>query len=164
MDDEIDRMGTRLRARRPSLDTSTLARSDRVIRLARYLEIGRREALATRQLEVWEYDVLLALRAAESTAGLSPSALMAASQVASGTVTNRIDRLARRGFVSREPDPNDHRGVLVRLSTTGRRRIDQATTDIAEAESALWNALPQRRREQLTMVLREVLVEIESAG
>lgn len=161
MDDEIDRITERLHAQRPSLDTSTLALSGRVIRLARLLELRRREALAARDVEVWEYDVLIALRAAESREGLSPSALMAASQVASGTVTNRIDRLARRGFVTREPDPNDRRGVLVRLSTAGRRRVDQAAGDVADAEKTVWSAVSERRREQLASVLREVLTTVE---
>jgi DNA-binding MarR family transcriptional regulator len=163
MEDEVDRMSARLQTQRPSLDVSTLALSDRVIRLARHLEIGRREALAARELDVWEYDVLLALRAAESNAGLSPSGLMAATQVASGTVTNRIDRLARRGFVTREPDPADRRGVLVRLSAAGRRRIDHAASDVAAAESATWARIGQRRLDQLTTLLRETLVGIESS-
>jgi DNA-binding MarR family transcriptional regulator len=161
MSDEIDRIIERLHEQRPSLDTSSLALSDRVIRLARNLELGRRQVLAARELEVWEYDVLIALRAADSPHGLSPSALMAASQVASGTVTNRIDRLARRGFVTREPDPSDHRGVLVRLSTAGRRRVDQAATEIAEAEKFLWSTVSERRRDQLTAVLREVLRQLD---
>lgn len=157
MADEIDRVSARLKAQRPSLDTATLAISDRVIRLARHLDAGRRTALAPRELEVWEYDVLLALRAGESAAGLSPGALIGATQVASATTTNRVDRLARRGFVSREPDPNDHRGVLVRLTSAGRRRIEQAAADVAAAERALWSELPERRRTQLTTALREVL-------
>ncbi|MGH8889002.1 MAG: MarR family winged helix-turn-helix transcriptional regulator [Acidothermaceae bacterium] len=157
MADEIDRVSARLHTQRPSLDTATLALSDRVIRLARHLDAGRRDALAARELEVWEYDVLLALRAAESAVGLSPSGLMAATQVASATMTNRVDRLGRRGFVSREPDPADHRGVLVRLTPAGRRRVEQAATDVAAAESGLWGGLPERRQTQLTAALRELL-------
>ena len=161
MTDEIDRASARLHAQRPSLDTTTLALSDRVIRLARHLDSGRRKALAARELEVWEYDVLLALRAAESAAGLSPSELMAATQVASATMTNRVDRLARRGFVSREPDPADHRGVLVRLTTAGRRRVEHAATDVATAERVVWAELPERRRSQLIAALREVLITLD---
>ena len=164
MDDEIDRAAARLRAVRPSLDTSTLGLSERVLRLARHLEIGRREVLRACDIEVWEYEVLMALRSAESPSGLSPSALMAATQVASGTMTNRIDRLVGHGFVTREPDPADRRGVLVRITAAGRRRIDQAAAGIADAEATLWDDLPQRRREQLTMILREMLAAIEASG
>lgn len=143
-------------------DTETLAAS--VIRLARHLELGRRETLAARELDVWEYDVLLALRAAQQPAGLSPSALLAATQVASGTMTNRIDRLARRGLVTREPDPSDRRGVLVRLTTAGRRLSDQARGDVRKAEARALNVLGARKRAQLTAALNEALGAFEPTG
>ena len=162
MDDEIDRVRARLKTQQPAFDTSALALTDRVVRLARHLEIGRRQVLASRTLEVWEYDVLLALRAADSASGLSPSELLAAPQVASGTVTNRVDRLQRRGLVTREPDPSDHRGVLVRLTTAGRRRADQASSAVAAAEGALWANLAERRQTQLTAALREMLSAMEN--
>ena len=162
MDDEISRVIAQLKADRPSLDTETLSLSGRVIRLARHVEVSRREVLAVRDLEGWEYDVLLALRAAGAPHELSPSALMAATQVASGTVTNRIDRLIRRGFVSREPDPADRRGVLVRLSPAGRKRVDLAAADVAKAERELWLGLTPRKRDQLNSLLRELLAGSEA--
>lgn len=161
MADEIERTIARWRAQRPSLDTVPLALSARVIRSARLLEIGRREALAARDLEVWEFDVLAALRAAGTHQQLSPSALMAATQVASGTVTNRIDRLLRRGFVTREPDLDDRRSTLVRLTVAGRRRVDAAATELATAERLAWEALPTRKRDQLSALLREFLHRVE---
>jgi DNA-binding MarR family transcriptional regulator len=157
MDDEIDRITARLQTLRPSLDTKTLALSERVIRLARRLELERRTVLADHALEVWEYDVLLALRCAESSAGSSPGELMAATQVASGTMTNRVDRLVRRGFVTREPDPADLRGVLVRLTTSGRKRTDQATAGITRNEGDIWANLAERRQSQLNAALHEML-------
>jgi DNA-binding MarR family transcriptional regulator len=134
-----------------------------VIRLARHLEIGRRETLAARDIEVWEYDVLVALRAADQPAGLSPGALIAATQVASGTMTNRIDRLARRGLVTREPDPGDRRGVLVRLTTAGRRKADQARADVRKAEAKALGTLGPRKRAQLTSGIAEALGAFEQA-
>jgi DNA-binding MarR family transcriptional regulator len=135
-----------------------------VIRLARHLEIARRETLATRGIEVFEYDVLVALREADRPGGLSPGALIAATQVASGTMTNRIDRLARRGLVTREPDPDDRRGVLVRLTTTGRRKVDQARGDVRKAEARVLGGLGPRKRAQLTAALTEALGAFEPSG
>lgn len=134
-----------------------------VIRLARHLELARRETLAARELEVWEYDVLLALRTTDAKAGLSPGALVGATQVASGTMTNRIDRLARRGLVTREPDPGDRRGVLVRLTPTGRRRVDQARGDVRKAEARMFDALGSRKRQQLNAATAEALGVFECA-
>jgi len=132
-----------------------------VIRLARHLEIGRRETLAAREIDVWEYDVLVVLREADQPAGLSPGALIAATQVASGTMTNRVDRLARRGLVTREPDPNDRRGVLVRLTTAGRRKVDQARGDVRKAEARLLSSLGPRKRGQAAAGIAEALGAFE---
>jgi DNA-binding MarR family transcriptional regulator len=162
MDDEVGRAVARLASTRRSLDAATLELGGRVVRLARHVGKSRRRALAARGLEVWEYDVLLALRAAPSPAGLTPSALLAATQVASGTMSNRIDRLARKGLLTREPDPSDHRGVLVRLSPAGRRRVDQALADVVEADRDLFASLNNRQRGQLSSLLRSLLSVLEN--
>lgn len=166
MEDEVGRAVARLASTRSStrssLDTHTLEVASRLIRLARHLGRARRRALTPRGLEVWEYDVLLALRTAPSSAGLTPSALVAATQVASGTMSNRIDRLARKGLLTREPDPSDRRGVLVRLSPAGRRRVDQALVEVVDADRELLGSLNSRQRGQLDATLRRILSELET--
>ncbi len=137
-------------------------RTSRVIRLARHLELARRDVLASRELDIWEYDVLAALRAAASPHELSPGALVTETQVASGTMTNRIDRLSRRGYVTREPDPADRRGVLVRLTVSGRKRIDLAAADLATAEALAWQQLGARKTDQLDVAVTELIAHLES--
>jgi DNA-binding MarR family transcriptional regulator len=148
--------GEFLREQFPALDLDAVELTDAILRHGRRLEAARTRALAARQLESWEFDVLVALRATPDRNGLSPSALMSAGGVASATVTNRVDRLAGRGLVTREPDPSDRRGVLVRLTSAGRRKADQALAAVAGADAAQWAALPTRRREQLRAVLAEL--------
>jgi DNA-binding MarR family transcriptional regulator len=143
------------------MDESDLALTDSVLRVARHFELLRREVLGARDLEVWEYDVLAALRAAGTPHQLSPSALVNETQVASGTTTNRIDRLTRRGYVTREPDPDDRRGVLVRLTNAGRRKVDTAAADIATSESASWARISDRKREQVASTLEELLAHFD---
>lgn len=137
-------------------------RTSRVIRLARHLELARRDVLAFRELDIWEYDVLAALRAANSPHDLSPGALVNETQVASGTMTNRIDRLSRRGYVTREPDPADRRGVLVRLTASGRKKIDLVAADLATAEALAWQRLGARKTDQLDAVVQELIAHLES--
>ena len=137
-------------------------RTSRVIRLARHLELARRDVLAFRELDSWEYDVLAALRAAGAPHELSPGALLNETLVASGTMTNRIDRLSRRGYVTREPDPADRRGVLVRLTVSGRKKIDMATADLATAEALAWQRLGARKTDQLDAAVEELIAHLES--
>jgi DNA-binding MarR family transcriptional regulator len=136
-------------------------RTSRVIRLARHLELARRDVLAFRELDIWEYDVLAALRAAGSPHELSPGALVTETQVASGTMTNRVDRLSRRGYVTREPDPADRRGVLVRLTLSGRKKIDLVAADLATAEALAWQRLGARKTEQLDTVVKDLIAGLE---
>ena len=49
-------------------------------------------------------------------------------QVHPTSVTNAVDRLQAAGFVRREPDPDDGRGVLVALTDSGAA-IAQAATE-----------------------------------
>ena len=76
----------------------------------------------------------------------------------SGTMTNRVDRLAGRGLVERLPDPNDRRGVLVRLTPEGREAVDGAFEALVEAERELLADLPTRDRNQLANLLRRLMM------
>src|ERR1700723_198465 len=110
--DEVDDLIAAWRQQRPDLDVAPLQVLSRVSRLARHLDIARRGAFAAHGLESWEFDVLSALRRAGPPFPLTPGALLRATLVTSGTMTNRIDRLAAAGLVRREPDPRGKRGGL----------------------------------------------------
>src|SRR5690349_6070486 len=81
-----------------------------------HLDVARRAAFTEHGIERWEFDVLAALRRAGPPYQLSPGRLLKETLVTSGTMTNRVDRLVARELVERLPDPNDRRGVLVRLT------------------------------------------------
>jgi DNA-binding MarR family transcriptional regulator len=76
-------------------------------------------------------------------------------------MTNRIDRLAAAGLVSREPDPRDRRGVLVTLSGRGQAAVDAAFTDLLEREQALLARLGPEQRAVLAGLLRTLLVPFD---
>src|SRR5271170_478374 len=135
--DEVDELVARWRAERPDLDTEPLQVLSRVSRLARHLDRARTAAFATHGRQAWEFDVLSALRRQGPPYQLSPGALLRATLVTSGTMTNRIDRLAGAGLVSRSPDPQDKRGVLVILAGPGLARVDAALADLLARERAL---------------------------
>jgi len=127
--DEVDDLVVAWRAQRPDLDVEPMQVLSRISRLARHLDIARRGAFADHGLESWEFDVLSALRRQGPPFQLTPGALLRATLVTSGTMTNRIDRLAAAGLVRRKPDPRDKRGVLVTLTSQGRQRVDAALAD-----------------------------------
>lgn len=162
MPDDVDAIVAEIAQAFPRLDAEPLSVTARVTRLARHVEFARRQALAPRELEPWEFDVLLALRAQPKPHQLTPTQLITATQVASGTMTNRVDKLVRRSFVSREPDPSDRRGILVRLTATGRRRVDAALPAVLKADESVLEGLSARRREQLPATLAAALAPLDA--
>ena len=161
MQDEVDRLVTAWARERPDLDVQPLEVLSRVTRLARHLDKARRTAFEAHDLEVWEFDVLAALRRAGRPYVLSPGQLLAQTMVTSGTMTNRVDRLEDRSLVQRMPDPADRRGVHVRLTPRGKDRVDAALADLLARERDLLAALPTDDQEALSALLRRLVAPFE---
>ncbi|MFI6599063.1 MarR family winged helix-turn-helix transcriptional regulator [Nonomuraea sp. NPDC050536] len=161
--DEVDRLVAAWQTERPDLDVAPLQVLSRVSRLAKHLDRARRAAFAEHDLEPWEFDVLTALRRAGKPYELSPGALLRATLVTSGTMTNRIDRLAQAGLVRRRPDPEDRRGVLVSLTDTGVARVDAAFSDLLRREHELLSALDASERAALAGLLRTLLAPFDAS-
>jgi DNA-binding MarR family transcriptional regulator len=161
--DEVDDIVTRWRAERPDLDVAPLQVLSRVSRLARHLDRARRAAFAAHGLETWEFDVLSALRRQGTPYQLSPGALLRATLVTSGTMTNRIDRLEASGLVRRHNDPQDGRGVLVELTGDGMRRVDAAVADLLSRERKLLAGLAAVQQQELANLLRVLLAPFDTA-
>jgi DNA-binding MarR family transcriptional regulator len=159
--DEVDDLVAAWRIQRPDLDVEPLQVLSRVSRLARPLDIARRSAFTSHGLESWEFDVLSALRRIGPPFQLTPGALLRATLVTSGTMTNRIDRLTARGLVRREPDPADRRGVLVTLTGQGEIVVDAALADLLESERKLLAGLSEQQRQALANMLRTLLAPFD---
>jgi DNA-binding MarR family transcriptional regulator len=155
--DEVDRLVEAWQRERPDLDVSPMQVLSRVTRLARHLDRQRSAAFADSGLESWEFDVLAALRRAGPEHRLSPGQLLRETMVTSGTMTNRVDRLAARGLVTRDPHPEDRRAVLVVLTDQGRAAVDGAFADLMNAEQQILANLDPAHREAVTVALRELL-------
>ncbi|MEZ0106418.1 DNA-binding MarR family transcriptional regulator [Catenulispora sp. EB89] len=160
--DEVDRLVEAWRHERPDLDVAPLEVLSRVSRLARHLDRARRTAFAEHDLEPWEFDVLSALRRAGAPYQLTPSKLLTQTLVTSGTMTNRIDRLAAKDLVKRLPDPGDRRGVLVQLSDTGRERVDGAFEGLLAQERDLLDGLSADERKALAGLLRTLVLPFDN--
>src|SRR5690242_12171051 len=160
--DEVDDLIAGWRSERPDLDVAPLQVLSRVSRLARHADRARRAAFGAHGLELWEFDVLSALRRQGPPYRLSPGSLLRTTLVTSGTMTNRIDRLEQAGLVRRDPDPQDKRGVLVTLTAAGRARVDAALADLLAAEQALLAGLPEASRHTLADLLRILLAPLDA--
>lgn len=154
--DEVDRIVAAWRHERPDLDVSPMEILSRVSRLSRQLDLARKTSFTDYGIEGWAFDVLSALRRSGEPYQLSPSTLLQETLVTSGTMTNRIDRLVSRDWVERLPDPGDRRGVLVRLTESGRATVDSALADLLVKEREILDGLTPAGRRKLASLLREL--------
>ena len=160
--DEVDRIVAAWRDVRPDIDVAPMEVLSRVTRLSRQLDRKRKAVFASHGLETWSFDVLSSLRRAGDPYQMSPSALTGELLVTSGTMTNRIDRLASAGWVSRQRDPADRRGILVGLTAAGRQKVDDALSDFLDLEAQMLRALDDDECASLADSLRHLVVSVEA--
>ena len=159
MADPVDRQLKQWRQERPDLDTSGLAIINRISMLSKLIRSRTRKALQPLNLELWEFEVLSALRRQGEPYELPPSVLAKMSILTTGAMTNRVDRLEERSLVERKPDPKDRRGLYVFLTQKGADLIDRAIEVRAEEDANIVSCLKQRERVELGHLLRALVLE-----
>ena len=157
MQDEVDELSEAWARERPDLDLAPVAVFSRISRLARHLDLARRAAFTHHRIESWEFDVLAALRRAGAPYELSPGRLLRETLVTSGTMTNRVDRLAARGLVVRSPTPPTGAASSCGSRPRARETVDAAFEELLAAEATLMADLPDADRDRLADLLRTLL-------
>jgi DNA-binding MarR family transcriptional regulator len=76
-------------------------------------------------------------------------------------VTSRLDRMERRGFVRRLPDPDDRRGVIVDLTDSGLEIVDAAVAANTASDRQLMDRFDAEEIETLERLLRKLLAGLE---
>jgi DNA-binding MarR family transcriptional regulator len=119
-----------------------------------------RQELAADGIEMWEFEVLLALRRSPDRCR-SAGDLLRESQVTSGAITNRVARLEERGWVRRDMCPDDRRQVLVSLTPEGLARADELLAKKTQADQAVFGRLDRHAQDRLNTDLRTLLLALE---
>ncbi len=154
--DPIDDILEQWSEERPELETASLGVVVRILSLYKRLSREASEALRPLGLELFEYDVLSALRRQGAPFALHATELARQTGLSGGAMTNRVDKLAERKLVRRAADRGDRRAVIVSLTARGRRVIDEAIQlRLGSADRSL-GSLGARERRQLADLLRKV--------
>ena len=155
--DAVDAILDQWSDEKPELDTAPLGVVIRIMALYRSLSRDAGTALEPVRLELWEYDVLSALRRQGGAFELAASALARETGLSTGAMTNRVDRLIDRGLVRRRTGENDRRSVIVRLTAKGRKKIDEAIKYRLDSAHESLGDLTAAERKQLARLLRKVV-------
>ena len=156
--DAVDEILGQWSEERPELDTASLGVVIRVMTLYKAFLSQAAAALEPLGLEVFEYDVMSALRRQGAPYALAATRLAAETGMSGGAMTNRIDKLEQRGIVRRRRDSGDRRGVTVSLTPRGRSMIDKAIQLRLDAADEGLRGISARDRKQLAALLRKVVL------
>lgn len=159
--DFTDRLIDRWTAVRPDLGVGGLQVTARLSRLGRHVAVREEEVFSQFGLNRGEVGVLSVLRVAGPPHRLSPSRLGKGLMLSSAGVTSRLDRLERRGLLTRMPDPDDRRGVIVELTDRGLELVDRAVAANTISEQQLLAHLDADQVETLEGLLRTILAGLE---
>jgi DNA-binding MarR family transcriptional regulator len=113
--------------------------------IGRHLEA----ALAVVGVDQAEAHVLAAL----ANGPMTVAALVEAVRVKRSTLTNILDRLERRGLVSREINPNDRRSFVVRPTRGGERAAKRVVAAFEAVDANLRKATTSEERRAFEAVL-----------
>jgi DNA-binding MarR family transcriptional regulator len=79
------------------------------------------------------FEVLTTLDAAELP--LTPSQISERTRKSSATMTSTLDILERTGFARRTPNPSDRRSLLIEITDSGRKVVEETLPRIRNSEN-----------------------------
>jgi DNA-binding MarR family transcriptional regulator len=157
MQDFIDRFAIEGHRGRPAIYVGDNAGLLRVMRLAAFLE---RDLGASCAVKPGQFQVLAALRRRDPLP-MTAGELARASILTSGAMTAVLDRLEEEGLIRRAIDSEDRRARRITITEKGRSLIDRALEQRMVQHRALNAVLTLDEREQLSDILRKLLIAVE---
>lgn len=129
-------------------------------RIIRAVGLYSRELLRRRNLTTSQ---LAALRRIARRGRLSAGDVARGISVSQATITGVLDRLERRGLVTRTRDPEDRRRVVIELTELGREVVSTSPPPLHERFVLRLAELPQAERQEIDRVLRRIvrMMEVE---
>jgi len=160
--DFTDKLLAKWDSARPDIGVGSLQVTARLARIGPHLARRQEAVFAGFGLSRGEVGMLSALRTAGPPHRLSPTRLGQGLMLSSAGVTSRLDRMERRGFVQRLPDPDDRRGVIVELTASGLEIVDAAVEANSASDRELMQRFDPGEIELLEGLLRKLLAGLES--
>jgi DNA-binding MarR family transcriptional regulator len=147
---------------RPDLDFSPVGVINRLARVRAHIDSALLLVFRDFGLTAADFRVIVTLRRVGPPYELPQARLMTQLALTSGTISLRVDRLAKRGIVTREADPDDKRGQRVRLTAEGLRLFDKVAPLHLANEERLLSSLTHDERVTLARLLSKLLISFES--
>ena len=102
------------------------------------------------------FEVLAALYHAQPDCALTPNELIELTHITSGSMTSRIDKLSKKGWVERVSNKKDKRSVKVSLTKSGKGVIEEALKTHETAVSSILSCLTEKEQHRLAKLLGKI--------
>jgi|SRR5215472_8470134 len=161
MTDSVQRELARGLEGHPAADPVTEAAMKRIVQITRQYERAMHQVTARHAVSLGDCEVIWHLAHTDSSQH-TPGQLAKAFHVTAGTMTSRLDRLERAGYLSRTIDPGNRASIKVTLTDAGQA-LHNATADdmIALRRDLIASALGPADLAALNSLLQRVLTGIE---
>ena len=157
--DFAERAARQWAQRYPHVDSSHILVVGRILRIAAAVTARSEVELAEHGLTRGEFDLLCALRRADSP--LRPGEITTVTGASPAAITKRLDRLSGYGLVGREQAEHDRRSVLVSLTEAGRTMVDTVFPAVAANEAQALTGLDPAQSGELAELLGIVLATVD---
>ena len=146
----------------PAADPATEAVAKRIIRIAWQYERAMHHVTARHGVSLGDCEVVWYLAHSDSSQH-TPGQLAKYFQVTAGTMTSRLDRLERAGYIDRSMAPGNRASIKVTLTDAGQA-LHYASADdmIALRRDLMATALTPGALAMLNSLLEQVLAGIEN--
>lgn len=161
--DAVDKIIAQWRQEKPEFDLTAMEVLGRLKRASAVLSPKIEKVFLEHALNQPEFDVLATLRRSGAPYCLAPTALFSTLMVTSGTMTNRMTQLEKKGLIERLPNPDDARSKLVKLSDKGLELIEQVLPYHVENGLNLIVGLDEDSLASLNQSLRDLLTVLETS-
>ncbi|HWQ87985.1 MarR family transcriptional regulator [Brevundimonas sp.] len=161
--DHIDRLRAQWTRELPDLDTRGMEILGRARRIVLRSRPPIEAVFARHGMDAGEFDVLSTLRRSGPPWALRPTELYRSLMISSGGLTDRLNRLAKSGMITRPPSPGDGRSLLVQLTDKGRTTVEAAFREDMAVEAGMLAVLDDAERKALADLLRKLALGMETS-
>lgn len=147
---------------RPDLDFASMSLSLKLNSIVRAVSDEISHQLEDTGINLGEFDVLATLRRHGRGAKLTPKEIAAATFVTPSGLTSRLARLEKMGLITREADPNDGRGALIKITPAGKRVADRGIEIVLATEDRYMNELSIHMKKGLDQSMTRMIKTLDS--
>jgi DNA-binding MarR family transcriptional regulator len=105
---------------------------------------------------------LVCLRQLLQSGAMTPGQLAREVSLSPATISGILDRLEKRGYLTRTRRPEDKRQVLVELTASGESLVERTPLPLHERFTRRLAELPESRQSEIDRVLQQVVEMMEA--